>query len=327
MIYSQNKKLCIKEKNVAALNSLVVENKNTQLHTIVPEYVPHIAHYQKTIANSISCQGIGVHSADSVSITLHPAVSGSGITFIRTDLDDAEVKANWKTVVDTKFCTTIGNELGVTVSTVEHLLAALAARGIDNVRVEINGPELPIMDGSAQPFVELIDKAGVKEQKMPRKAIRVLKPITVKEGDREVSLSPASDYIIDVAFDFGGRTVLSTQHRTFRPLEDDFAEDISMARTFGLLEDAEKLWSMGLSKGASLENTLVYDKEEVVNEEGARFDDECARHKILDVLGDLHLAGGLILGKFRGHRPGHGLHHKLLLALFADPSAYVIEVL
>lgn len=312
---------------MTALNSLAVENTNHQLRPVVPDFVPQIAHYQKTIANSISCEGIGVHSADSVSITLHPAVSGSGITFVRTDLNDAEVKANWKTVVDTKFCTTIGNGLGVTVSTVEHLLAALAARGIDNVRVEINGPELPIMDGSAQPFVKLIEKAGVKEQKTARKVIRVLKPITVKDGDREVSLSPASDYEIEVAFDFGGRTALSTQHRVFKPLEDDFSEDISTARTFGLLEDAEKLWSMGLSKGASLDNTLVYDKEEVVNEEGARFDDECARHKILDVLGDLHLAGGLILGKFKGHRPGHGLHHQLLLALFADPSAYAIEVI
>lgn len=311
---------------MSGLTSLAVENKHTQIHAIVPDFVPQVAYYQKTIANSISCQGIGVHSGTSATVTLHPAVSGSGITFIRTDLGDAEIKANWQTVVDTRFCTTIGNTQGVTVSTVEHLLAALAASGVDNIRVEIDGPELPIMDGSSQPFVSLIEEAGLKEQKAPRKVIRVLKPVSVKEGNREVSLKPAPYYEIEVDFDFAGRTPLASQHRVFRPLEEDFAEDISSARTFGLLEDAEKLWSMGLSKGASLENTLVYDKTEVLNDDGLRYEDECVRHKVLDVLGDLHLAGGLLLGKFHGVRPGHGLHHKLLLALFSDPTAYAVEM-
>ncbi len=311
---------------MSRLNSLAIDYNHAQLHPISPDYVPQVVHTQKTIANSISCQGIGVHSGSPVTLTLHPAVSGSGMTFIRTDLGDAEVKANWLTVVDTRFCTTIGNVLGVTISTVEHLLAALAASGIDNIRVEIDGPELPIMDGSAQPFVALIEQGGIKEQKAPRKVIRVLKTVAVKDGDREVTLTPASTYEIEVDFDFAGRTPLAAQHRIFRPLEEDFVEDISSARTFGLLEDAEKLWSMGLSKGASLDNTLVYDKTAVLNEDGLRFEDECVRHKVLDVLGDLHLAGGLIMGKFHGVRPGHGMHHKLLVALFADPTAYAVEV-
>ncbi|MBS0272074.1 MAG: UDP-3-O-acyl-N-acetylglucosamine deacetylase [Proteobacteria bacterium] len=285
-----------------------------------------LQHHQKTIANVVSCQGIGVHSGMPVTVTLHPAVSGSGVTFIRTDLGGAEVKAQWQTVVDTRFCTTVGNAQGVTVSTIEHLMAALAASGIDNVRVEIDGPELPIMDGSAQPFVALVEEAGVKEQRAPRKVIRVLKTVTVEEGDRKVSLAPAPYYEIEVDFDFAGRTTLAPQHRVFYPLEEDFAEEISSARTFGLLEDAEKIWAMGLSKGASLENTLVYDGMHVMNEDGLRYEDECVRHKVLDALGDLHLAGGLIFGKFHGVRTGHGLHHKLLLALFADPSAYTIEM-
>lgn len=310
---------------MTGLHSVSIEKSQTQICALIPDIEPRVQYHQKTIANVVSCQGIGVHSAVPVTVTLHPAVSGSGITFIRSDLEGVEIKALWHTVVDTRFCTTIGNSQGVTVSTIEHLLAALAASGIDNVRVEIDGPELPIMDGSAHPFVSLVEEAGIKEQRASRKMIRVLKTVTVEEGDRKVSLTPAPYYEIEVDFDFAGRTALAPQHRVFRPLEEDFAEDISSARTFGLLEDAEKIWAMGLSKGASLENTLVYDGMEVLNEDGLRFEDECVRHKVLDALGDLHLAGGLILGKFHGVRTGHGLHHKLLLALFADPTAYTIE--
>lgn len=311
---------------MTGLHSVSIEQSQPQICALIPDIELRLQHHQKTIANVVSCQGIGVHSGMPVTVTLHPAVSGSGVTFIRTDLEGAEVKALWQTVVDTRLCTTVGNAQGVTVSTIEHLMAALAASGIDNVRVEIDGPELPIMDGSAQPFVALVEEAGVKEQRSPRKIIRVLKTVTVEEGDRKVSLAPAPYYEIEVDFDFAGRTTLAPQHRVFYPLEEDFAEEISSARTFGLLEDAEKIWAMGLSKGASLENTLVYDGMHVMNEDGLRYEDECVRHKVLDALGDLHLAGGLIFGKFHGVRTGHGLHHKLLLALFADSSAYAIEM-
>lgn len=310
---------------MSSLRSLSIEKKQPQICALIPPLEQQIPHYQKTIANVVSCQGIGIHSGTLVTLTLRPAIVGSGMTFIRTDLGGIEIKANWKTVVDTRLCTTIGNSKGVTISTIEHLMAALAANGIDNIRVEIDAPELPILDGSAQPFVSLIEEAGVRDQRSSRQFIRVLKTVTVTEGDRKVSLSPAPYYEIEVDFDFAGRTALAPQNLIFRPLEEDFSEEIASARTFGLLEDAEKVWALGLSKGASLENTLVYDGVDVMNEEGLRFDDECVRHKVLDALGDLHLAGGLILGKFHGIRTGHGLHHKLLLALFADPTAWTSE--
>lgn len=310
---------------MAGLHSVAVQKVYPHLHPAVPNLRQQVVHYQKTIVSVVSCEGIGVHSGAPAVLTLHPAPLGSGITFVRTDLGGVEVKASWRTVVDTRFCTTIGNAQGVTISTVEHLMAALAAQGIDNIRVEINGPELPIMDGSAEPFTTLLKEAGIKDQNLPRRVIRVLKTVTVEEGDRKASLSPAPSYELEVEFDFAGRTDLAPQHQIFRPMEDDFAEDVASARTFGLLEDAEKVWAMGLAKGASLENTVVYEGTKVLNENGLRYNDECVRHKVLDALGDLHLAGGLILGKFHGVRTGHGLHHKLLLALFADPTAWTVD--
>lgn len=310
---------------MTSLHSLAVEQRQAQLPTLIPSLEPRVHHYQKTISKVVSCQGIGVHSGNIVHLTLSPAPVGHGITFVRTDLGGVEIKASWKTVVDTRFCTTIGDPQGVTISTIEHLMAALAAHGIDNVHVDIDGPEVPILDGSAQPFMALLEEAGVQGQCAARQVIRILKTITVMEGDRKASLTPAPYYELEVDFDFAGRIPLAPQNFAFRPLEEDFVEEISSARTFGLLEDAEKLWAMGLSKGASLDNTLVYDGVKVMNEDGLRFADECVRHKVLDALGDLHLAGGLILGKFHGFRTGHGLHHKLLLALFSDPSAWIIE--
>ena len=281
--------------------------------------------HQKTITRRVSCKGIGVHSGAPVTLSLSPTLPGSGITFVRTDLGGKEIKANWQTVVDTRLCTIIGDNQGVTVSTIEHLMAALAAQGIDNLLIEINGPELPIMDGSSSFFVRLLEKAGIKDQRIPRKVIRVLKSVSVEEEGRKVSLSPSPFYEIEVNFDFAGRTALKSQNLVFRPLRDNFTKDIAFARTFGLLQDAETLWAMGFAKGASLDNTLVYEGTTVLNEEGTRYEDECVRHKILDVMGDLHLSGGLLLGKFHGIRPGHGLHHKLLLALFNDPTAWTSE--
>lgn len=310
---------------MTSLNSISIKKSQSQLQAFIPSLDPRVHYYQKTIAKTVSCQGIGVHSGAPVTLTLYPALPNSGITFVRTDLGGVEIKASWQTVVDTRMCTTIGNSRGVTISTIEHLMAALAASGIDNVQVDIDGPELPILDGSAQPFVSLVEAAGLQDQCAPRRLIRILKTITVTDGDRKATLSPAPYYELEVDFDFGGRTALAAQNLVFRPLEEDFSEEISSARTFGLLEDAEKLWAMGLSKGASLENTLVFDGTEVLNEDGLRFHDECVRHKVLDALGDLHLAGGLILGKFHGVRTGHSMHHKLLLALFSDPTAWTTK--
>ncbi len=307
---------------MASLHSIATKRNLSSVAHRPFEKITPLTIYQKTIAHIVSCQGIGVHSGLPVTLTLYPAFSGNGITFIRTDVGGKEIKANWQTVVDTRMCTTVGNSQGITVSTVEHLMAALAAHGIDNIRIELDGPELPIMDGSASPFIRLLEEAGLKQQQTPRKLIRVLKEVTVENGSQKASLSPASSYEIEVEFDFAGRTSLQAQNFTFCPFKDSFEEDIASARTFGLLEDAQKIWAMGLAKGASLDNTLVYEGDQVLNEDGVRYTDECVRHKILDVMGDLHLAGGLILGKFHGIRPGHTLHSQLLHALFADSTAW-----
>lgn len=280
---------------------------------------------EKTVASICEIQGIGVHSGHEATLKISPAKSGEGITFIRSDLNNAEIKANWKSVADTRFCTTLANAQGVTVSTVEHLMAAFSALGIDHARVEINGPELPIMDGSSEPFIEALLEAGVRELSTPRTLIRVLKEVRAEENGRVATLSPAQDFEVTLDFDFGGRVDIAKQHFHYKAETTSFESDISKARTFGLLEDAQKMWAAGLSKGASLENTLVFDQGQVMNEDGMRYEDECVRHKVLDVIGDLHLAGGKILGHVKAAATGHGLNHKLLVALFSDPANYRIE--
>ena len=308
--------------------SQVAAHENAQLPFLwavlnPPKSVPEIC--EKTVASSCEIKGIGVHSALEATLRIFPAKAGEGIIFIRTDLNNAEIKANWQSVADTRFCTTIANASGVTVSTVEHLMAAFSALGIDHARVEINGPELPIMDGSAAPFVEALLDAGVRELATPRTLIRVLKTVTAEENGRTVTLSPSDDFEVTLDFDFGGRLAMGSQYFHYQANETSFEDDISKARTFGLLEDAQKMWAAGLSKGASLENTLVFDQGKVVNEDGMRYEDECVRHKVLDVIGDLHLAGGKILGHVKAPSTGHGLNNKLLRALFADPVNYRIE--
>lgn len=279
-----------------------------------------------TLSGSAQMQGIGVHSGQTVNLHIYPANLGSGIIFVRTDQDKQEVPARWDTVVNTQNNTTIGNESGVTVSTIEHLMAAFAALGVDDARVEIDGPEMPIMDGSASPFIELVKQAGTKENGGKRPVIRILKPVAAEGDDgRKVELTPADSPLIRVDFGFHGRVNFPDQTYSFNLLTDSFADDIAPARTFGLLEDAEKIKAMGLARGASLENTIVYDKERIVNPEGLRFDTECARHKILDVVGDLHLAGGLIWGQYHGVQTGHSLNNKILRELFSKPECFEIS--
>jgi len=279
---------------------------------------------EKTVASICEIKGIGVHSGLEATLKISPTSNG-GIVFIRIDRNCAEIQASWQSVADTRFCTTIANAEGVTVSTVEHLMAAFSALGIDHARVEINGSELPIMDGSAEPFIEALLKAGVRALSTPRTFIRVLKEVTAEENGRVATLSPSQDFEVTLDFDFGGRLDMTPQHFHYKAETTSFESDISKARTFGLLEDAQKMWAAGLSKGASLENTLVFDQGKVMNEDGMRYDDECVRHKVLDVIGDLHLAGGKILGHVRAASTGHGLNHKLLVALFSNPENYQIE--
>lgn len=286
----------------------------------------HDITHSHVLTGTAHTQGIGVHSGQKVNLRIHPGDSESGITFIRTDVGGQEIPARWNTVVSTQNCTTIGNAGGVTVSTIEHLMAAFAAMGVDDARVEIDSPEVPILDGSATPFLELIKRAGTKKNgEKKRRVIRIVKPITVNgDGDSKVELKPADAPMISVDYGFRGRVDLPDQTYSFRPLTQSFADDIGPARTFGLLEDAKKLKDLGLARGASLENTVVYDKERVVNPEGLRFDTESARHKILDVIGDLHLAGGLIWGHYHGINTGHFHNSRILQKIFSKPECFEV---
>ena len=278
---------------------------------------------QRTLKSSINCTGVALHAGIKVSMTLKPAPVNTGIVFHRTDIKGkgALIPARWDQVVDTRMCSVLGNSDGVTVGTVEHLMAALAGCRIDNAIVEINGSEVPVMDGSASPFVFLIECAGVTEQEAPRRAIRVLKPITVRDGDKVVTLTPASGFTIDFEIDFRN-TAVSHQALGLALINGTFKKELARARTFGFLHEVEALWAMGLARGGSLDNAVVVSGDKVLNEDGLRYDDEFVRHKILDAVGDLYLAGAPILGHFHGFCSGHALTNRLLRELLADPDAW-----
>ena len=278
---------------------------------------------QHTLKNSIYCSGTGLHGGAKVAMSLHPAAPDTGIVFRRSDIDGeaAIIEGRYDRVSDTRLCTTLSNEAGVSVSTVEHLMAALAGCGLDNVVVEINGPELPIMDGSSEPFVFLIDCAGVVAQAAPRRAIRVLKPVAVEDGGSSARIEPWMGSSINIELDFE-TAVIGRQSLFVDMLADSFREKLSRARTFGFLHEVEALQAAGLARGGSMENAVVISGDTVLNEGGLRFDDECARHKALDCVGDLYLAGAVIIGHFHGVRPGHAINNGLLRALLADESAW-----
>ncbi len=279
---------------------------------------------QKTLKRAIHCSGIGLHSGAKVSLSLGPAEADSGITFIRTDLPAAQatIRADYVSVVDTKMCTVIGNEHGARVGTVEHLMAALAGCEIDNAVIQINGPEVPAMDGSAEPFVFLVECAGIVEQAAPRRAIQVLRPVSAGTGDSHASLVPAAGTILSFEIDFAN-PVVARQEICVALSQDAFKNEISRARTFGFERDVHALRAQGLARGGSLENAVVISGDnKVLNEDGLRYDDEFVRHKVLDSVGDLYLAGGLICGAYRGVRAGHRLNNQLLRALFADSRAW-----
>ena len=279
---------------------------------------------QKTLKSAISCTGIGLHSGEKVSMTLHPADPGFGIVFRRTDVagEGVEIPAAHDHVVDTRMCTTIGAQ-GKSIGTVEHLMAAFAGAGIDNALVEVGGAEVPVMDGSAAPFLFLIDCAGVVEQDTPRKAIRVLKTVAIVDGDKSATLEPADGFTLDFQIDFPN-AVIGSQAMTVDMTGGVFKDEIARARTFGFLHEAEALWAAGLAKGASLDNAVVVSGDRVMNEDGMRFENECVRHKILDAVGDLYMAGAPILCHYAGERASHALNNQLLRELFADPANYEI---
>lgn len=280
---------------------------------------------QRTLKAAIHCSGTGLHSGKPVTLRLEPAGVHEGIRFLRSDLPgSAPIFARYDRVVDTRLSTVVANGDGVSVATIEHLMAALAGCGVDNATVVLDGPEVPVMDGSSAPFVFLIECAGTVDQAAPRRMLRILKTVTVEAEGKRASLQPAdaSRFVIDIDFD---SRAIARQRYAFSLTAAGFKNQIARARTFGFLHEVEALRKMGLARGGSLDNAVVIDGDRVMNPEGLRFADEFVRHKLLDSIGDLFLAGHRILGQYTGHRCGHELNNRMLHALFADPTAYALE--
>jgi UDP-3-O-[3-hydroxymyristoyl] N-acetylglucosamine deacetylase len=280
---------------------------------------------QTTLQDHVSVAGIGVHSGLPVTLTLHPAEADTGIAFLRCSIDgqnDRELSADFRSVTATEFATVLGDQNGPAVSTTEHVLAALHGLGVDNAVVEVDGPEVPIMDGSAAPFVAAIDQAGIVTLPARRRYIQVLKPVRVVKGDSYGELRPyARGLRIETEIDFDhpliGRQVFATDVGP-----DVFRRELARARTFGFMRDVAKLWAAGYALGASFENTVVIAENRVLNPEGMRFPDEFVRHKAIDAIGDLALSGAPLIGAYRSVRGGHKLNHAVLTALMADRSAW-----
>ena len=280
---------------------------------------------QTTIAREIELTGTGVHSGAPVALILHPAEADTGYRFIVTKRGRlvAEIPAHVDNVKNLTLCTVIGDEAGTTVSTVEHLLAALRGLSIDNCYIEVDSKELPIMDGSSAHFVDAIDEAGIKELSAPRRFIKVLKPIRVEDGDCWGEIAPHSGFHLDVEIDF--ETPLIGRQRIVHEMSPGvFRHELSRARTFGFMSDVERLWKAGLALGANLSNTVAIGEDRVINREGLRYPQEFVRHKMLDAVGDLSLAGLPLLGAFRSVRGGHRLNANVLKALFADTAAWTV---
>ena len=276
---------------------------------------------QTTLRSQVTVTGIGVHSGSPVSVTIGPAEINSGFVFTRADREVAAIAAS---VIATNFATVLGDHQGPLVSTAEHVLAALRGMGVDNATIEVDGPEVPIMDGSAAPFVDAIDRAGIVQQNAARRFIEVLKPVQVEMGESFGELRPhAGGFRAELEIDFANSSI-GRQAYAFDLDAGSFRRDICRARTFGCVGDVNKLWSAGYALGASLENSVVFDDTRVLNTEGLRYADECVRHKVLDVVGDLALAGLPLIGLYRSVRGGHKLNHAVLTALMADRHAWRI---
>jgi UDP-3-O-[3-hydroxymyristoyl] N-acetylglucosamine deacetylase len=272
------------------------------------------------------CAGVGVHSGAHVRLVLTPAPVDTGIVFVRSDVKDADNKilAHADNVSTTKNATTIRNAAGVEISTIEHLMSACAGLGIDNLQVEVDGAEVPILDGSSAPFVQVLMNAGVREQAPRQRVIRILEPIEVRMGSKSAALMPCDGFDgleLDVTIRFADPAI-GVQRRDVKLTPDSFLSDIADARTFGFLADVSAMHAAGLGRGASMANAVVVDSGKVVNPEGLRFDDEFVRHKLLDAIGDLSLAGAPICGRFVADQPGHALNARLVRALLDTPEAW-----
>jgi UDP-3-O-[3-hydroxymyristoyl] N-acetylglucosamine deacetylase len=280
--------------------------------------------FQQTISEKVSCTGIGLHSGAPTQLTLYPARADAGIVFVRTDLGEpVEIPARSAEVVSTALATTLGRG-AATVGTVEHLLAALYGLGIDNVRIEIDGPELPVMDGSSAPFVYLIRSAGIFQQREPREMLRIGRKIEVVDGLRRISIEPAPEFRVSYAVDFDHPGIGRQELAVTSLSPEHFEREISAARTFGFLREVNAMWDAGFARGGSLDNTVLLDDEKVVNQGGLRWSDEFVRHKILDLCGDLALLGRPVCGHVRAERGGHEMHQRLVAKIIATPDAWTL---
>jgi len=279
--------------------------------------------HQHTLQGPAIFAGVGVHTGAHTRVCVRPAPAGAGIVFVRTDIADRDnrVPVSGEAVCKTQLGTVIGNAAGVTVATIEHLMAALAMLDVDNALVELDGPEMPIMDGSALPFVHVLDRAGRRTQEAPRRFIEILQTVEVVDGDKRASLSPADGFEVafEIAFD---SPAVGRQRIDLAMDEQAFRTELADCRTFGFLEDVEALRAIGLARGGSMDNVVVIDGGRVLNPEGLRRPDEFVRHKALDAIGDLYVLGGRVIGRFEGVLAGHGLNNALVRAVLAQPHAW-----
>jgi UDP-3-O-[3-hydroxymyristoyl] N-acetylglucosamine deacetylase len=284
---------------------------------------PAADHRQKTTIAPAIIAGVGVHTGDRVRLAVRPAPEGAGIVFVRTDITDRDnrIPVSGEAVVDARLNTMIENAAGVRLSTIEHLMAAFAALGISNVVVEVDGPELPILDGSALQFVQLLDRAGIRRQSAPLRAIEILAPIRVQQGDKSAALLPCDRYEMRFEIDFP-TAVIGHQVVDFVVDEATFRSDIMAARTFGFAHEVEALRQAGLARGGSLENAVVIDGDQILNPGGLRMEREFVKHKALDAIGDLYVLGAPLLGRYEGVKAGHAINNLLVRELLANPQAW-----
>ncbi len=280
-------------------------------------------HHQKTTVAPAIIAGVGVHTGDRVRLAVRPAPVGTGIVFVRTDIRDRDnrIPVSGEAVVDARLNTMIENAAGVRLSTIEHLMAAFAALGVSNAVVEVDGPELPILDGSALQFVQLLDRAGFRRQEAPVRYIEILEPIRVQEGDKTAALLPCDRYEMRFEIDFP-TPVIGNQVVDFVVDEQTFRDEIMAARTFGFAHEVEALRKAGLARGGSLENAVVIDGDQILNPGGLRMEREFVKHKALDAIGDLYVLGAPLLGRYEGVKAGHAINNLLVRELLANPQAW-----
>ena len=282
---------------------------------------------QRTILKPVSMTGIGLHSGAKVEVAFRPAPADTGIVYTRTDLNpNVTMKCTADNVKDTQLCTALVNETGVRISTVEHLTAALSALGIDNLFIDVNAPEIPVMDGSAQPFIYLFASVGIQELSAPKKFLRVVRKVRVENEGKWAELTPSeSGFNLDLQIDFNHPAMdKDKQHYAMSFTGEAFARDVSRARTFCFMRDVEYMHAHNLALGGSLENAVVLDDHRVINPEGLRYEDEFVKHKLLDAIGDLYMDGHSILANFKAYKTGHDLNNRLLRALLSDSSNYEV---